>query len=385
MKVLVKIHQIVVTVSVEPSITVGAVLFQALVSQNMEPQPDGLQRLFLGDAPLDSLRTLADLGLEDGAELVFTGSSQQTGSALLPPQTSVVESRDGAHVATLPLQFLHVCSNTAVDCGIASASVAPSTFDHRATAPVVSALASTSTVGGIETTSSAVDAHASELSVIYSMGFEEALVRLALAESGGDEARAVEALLTGSLSAEQMAAAAVDVSDLSDARPVKMIFSMGFDEALVQRALAQAGGNEQGAIEILISGQLDPEESPSFSSSRDASLSVVFSMGFDDAMVRRALASAGGDEERAVDLLLSGRLAPSEFFAVSAPDISATAALALPSHSSAHVFARVLFDFEADHAEDELTLKVDQLIEVTHDAIQCICCIYLPAQTSTNV
>jgi hypothetical protein len=60
------------------------------------------------------------------------------------------------------------------------------------------------------------------------------------------------------------------------------------------------------------------------------------------------------------------------------------AALELPSQSSAHVFARVLSDFEAD-AEDELTLKVDQLVEVTHDAIQCICCIYPPAQTSTNV
>ena len=73
--------------------------------------------------------------------------------------------------------------------------------------------------------------------------------------------------------AAQTAAAAVDVSALSDARPVKMIFSMGFDEALVQRALAQAGDNEQGAIDILISGQLHPEDSPSLSTSplRDGS------------------------------------------------------------------------------------------------------------------
>ncbi len=98
---------------------------------------------------------------------------------------------------------------------------------------------------------------------------------------------------------------------------------MGFDEALVQRALAQAGGDEQGAIEILISGQLHSEESSSLSSSRDAPLPVIFSMGFDDAMVRRALATTGGDEERAVHLILSGRLAPSENSSVSAVEVAA--------------------------------------------------------------
>ena len=106
MKVLVKIHQIVVTLNVEPSLTVGAVLLQALVSQNMEPQPDRLQRLLLGDAPLESLRTLADLDLEDGAELVFTDSSQETGSALLPAETPLIESHDGADATALPLQCI---------------------------------------------------------------------------------------------------------------------------------------------------------------------------------------------------------------------------------------------------------------------------------------
>jgi len=140
----------------------------------------------------------------------------------------------------------------------------------------------------------------------------------------------------------QFAAAPAVASALSDERPVKMIFSMGFDEALVQRALDQASGDEQIAIEILISGQLHPEESPSLSSSRDVSLPVIFSMGFDDAMVRRALASAGGDEERAVDLLLSGRLSPSETSSVSAPDVSAaadsvSAAAAAPSGISSSI------------------------------------------------
>jgi hypothetical protein len=91
-------------------------------------------------------------------------------------------------------------------------------------------------------------------------------------------------------------------SALPDARPV--IFSMGFDEALVQRALAQAGGDHQATIDILIDGQLHPEESPYLSSSHDAPLPGIFSMGFNHAKVRSALASTGGNEERAADLLL---------------------------------------------------------------------------------
>jgi hypothetical protein len=106
MKVLVKIHQIVVTLNVEPSLTVGTVLLQALVSQNMEPQPDRRQRLLLGDAPLESLCTLADLDLEDGAELVFTDSSQETGSALLPAEMPLVESRDVTNATALLLQCI---------------------------------------------------------------------------------------------------------------------------------------------------------------------------------------------------------------------------------------------------------------------------------------
>ena len=54
--------------------------------------------------------------------------------------------------------------------------------------------------------------------------------------------------------------------------------------------------------------------------------------------------------------------------------LSAKAALSSPSYSPAQssapalAFARVLFDYEAAIAE-ELTLKVDQFIEVTRDAI----------------
>ena len=119
-----------------------------------------------------------------------------------------------------------------------------------------------------------------------------------------------------------------------------MIFCMGFDEALVRRALDRTGGNEQDAIEILISGtgQLHPDESPSLSSSRDAALPVIFSMGFDDALVRRALASAGGDEQRAVELLLSGGVPSSE----KSSSMSANVRKAVPVGASAPVPAPAL-------------------------------------------
>jgi len=95
-----------------------------------------------------------------------------------------------------------------------------------------------------------------------------------------------------------------------------MIFSMGFDEALVHRALAaaakMAGGNQrvvdvsQRAVDILLSGELLLHASSS--SSLTASLPAIFSMGFDQDLVQRALANAGGDEQRAVDLIISGQV-----------------------------------------------------------------------------
>ena len=125
--------------------------------------------------------------------------------------------------------------------------------------------------------------------------------------------------------AADAAPAAADVSAVSEARHV--IFSMGLDEALVQRALARSGGIEQSAIEMIISGsgQLHLDDVPTLSSSRDACVPVIFSMGFEDALVRRALASAGGDEKIAVDLLLSGRVLSSDDSAASLPDTSAAA------------------------------------------------------------
>jgi hypothetical protein len=151
------------------------------------------------------------------------------------------------------------------------------------------------------------------------------------------EAPASPAAASGSAAAHA-ATAAAHVPALVEARPV--IFCMGFDEALVRRALDRTGGNEQDAIEILISGtgQLHPDESPSLSSSRDAALPVIFSMGFDDALVRRALASAGGDEQRAVELLLSGGVPSSE----KSSSMSANVRKAVPVGASAPVPAPAL-------------------------------------------
>jgi hypothetical protein len=94
-----------------------------------------------------------------------------------------------------------------------------------------------------------------------------------------------------------------------------MIFSMGFDEALVQRALAAAakmsGDSQrvvdvsQRAVDILLSGELLLHASSSSIPSPTVSLPAIFSMGFDQELVQRALANAGGDEQRAVDLIIS--------------------------------------------------------------------------------
>jgi len=87
------------------------------------------------------------------------------------------------------------------------------------------------------------------------------------------------------------------------------IFSMGFDEVLVQSALAKTNGNEERAVDILISGQLVLDEPSSANTlSSPATRHVIFSMGFDEELVQHALVSAGGNEEQAVDLLIHGRV-----------------------------------------------------------------------------
>jgi hypothetical protein len=76
------------------------------------------------------------------------------------------------------------------------------------------------------------------------------------------------------------------------------IHSMGFPEADVKSALTQAKGNEQRAIEILISQQQRQQQQP------QRQRPGIRSMGFDKDDVERALAQANGDEQRAIEILV---------------------------------------------------------------------------------
>jgi hypothetical protein len=73
---------------------------------------------------------------------------------------------------------------------------------------------------------------------------------------------------------------------------------MGFERALVRRALSQANGDEQVALDILLNGNLQ-EERPE---------EPIYNMGFDPALVRQALSQAKGNHEQAILDLVEGRV-----------------------------------------------------------------------------
>jgi len=76
------------------------------------------------------------------------------------------------------------------------------------------------------------------------------------------------------------------------------IHSMGFPEADVKSALAQVKGDEQRAIEILISHQQPQQQQP------QRQRPGIRSMGFDKDDVERALAQTNNNEEQAIEILL---------------------------------------------------------------------------------
>jgi hypothetical protein len=121
------------------------------------------------------------------------------------------------------------------------------------------------------------------------MGFEEALVRRALSQANGDEQEALEILINGTLEEER---------PQEPQGIYERALEMGFDQALVRRALSQANGDEQVALEILINGTLE-EERPQ---------EPIYSMGFDPALVQQALSQTKGNHEQAIADLLAGRV-----------------------------------------------------------------------------
>lgn len=129
-------------------------------------------------------------------------------------------------------------------------------------------------------------------------GFPEAACDRALTATNGDANRALDWLL-----ANPAEAAAVGLP----ARPV--IFTLGFDEALVQRALRQAGDNEERAIELLLNDEVrDSAEVGSDAAVDSSARPLIYTLGFHEALVELALRRAGGDADRAANLLLNGEV-----------------------------------------------------------------------------
>ena len=81
------------------------------------------------------------------------------------------------------------------------------------------------------------------------------------------------------------------------ARP--LIHTMGFDQDTVQRALAQAGGNEQLAINLILNGEVRDAATASSSAASFAASAVSFSgpsFGFGTAVAPAEVASSSSEE-----------------------------------------------------------------------------------------
>jgi uncharacterized UBP type Zn finger protein len=79
---------------------------------------------------------------------------------------------------------------------------------------------------------------------------------------------------------------------------------MGFHAAACERALQVTNNSLHRAIDWLLS---NPDEVAAAASGSPSPL-AIFSMGFDESIVRRALQQAVGDEQRAVALILNGEV-----------------------------------------------------------------------------
>ena len=79
---------------------------------------------------------------------------------------------------------------------------------------------------------------------------------------------------------------------------------MGFHPAACERALQLTNNSLHRAIDWLLS---NPDEAAAAASGAPPQL-TIFTMGFEESIVRRALEQAGGDEQRAIALILNGEV-----------------------------------------------------------------------------
>ena len=94
------------------------------------------------------------------------------------------------------------------------------------------------------------------------------------------------------------------------------IHGMGFDPYLVQRALGMHDHNEERAIDALVNGLVADDRKQGAQGQQQHQhhnqQTTIHSMGFDPHLVARALQQFRGDEQQAVDALLSGRVSQAD-------------------------------------------------------------------------
>mmetsp|Transcript_46401 Transcript_46401/g.84947 ORF Transcript_46401/g.84947 Transcript_46401/m.84947 type:complete len:774 (-) Transcript_46401:51-2372(-) len=138
------------------------------------------------------------------------------------------------------------------------------------------------------------DADREKVQEIVDAGFTEAQARRALADADGDIDIALEALL-----AEDSAGSVAD----TEGPKIQELVEAGFSEEQARKALADAGGNMDEAFEALLAAG-STRSAPSIAMSAVADLCDT--IGCTEEQARRALRNAKGDREAALNALLEG-------------------------------------------------------------------------------
>ena len=113
----------------------------------------------------------------------------------------------------------------------------------------------------IATATSAV--HAQAPIGIHGMDFDPYLVQRALGMHNGDEERAIDALLSGRVPDDRkLGAQGQHQQQNHNQHQPATIHSMGFDPRLVARALQQFRGDEQQAIDAIVTDRISMDDAP---------------------------------------------------------------------------------------------------------------------------